>query len=58
MLIDFWLQKRPMLAPQNDQKTIKKTTRKKNQKKIEKRANIDPKKSLHAGPSPGNLTQL
>ena len=42
-LIHFWLQKHPMLAPQNDQKTIKKSTRKLNKKKFEKRANIDQK---------------
>ena len=37
MLDDFWLPKRPMLAPQNDQNKSKKTTRKKKQKKIEKK---------------------
>ena len=38
ILIDFGLQKGSILAPQNDPKTIKKTTRKNNKKMIEKRA--------------------
>ena len=48
MLTRFWLQKRSKMAPQNDQKTIKKTSRKNNIKKNEKRPQNDQK----------NLTQL
>ena len=43
ILIDFRLQKHPILAPQNDPKTIKKTQRKKN-KKIIKKSQHGPKK--------------
>ena len=48
ILIDFGLQKGSILAPQNDPKTIKKTTRKINKKMIEKWAQNEKK----------NLTQL
>ena len=56
MLTRFWLQKRSKMPPQNDQKTIKKTSRKNNIKKNEKRPQSDKKNPKMPKPAPENLT--